>query len=319
MAAYNEEKYIGEAIESVLHQTFSDFEFIIINDGSTDKTEEIIKSFNDSRIKYIKNQQNLKLIASLNKGLKEASGKYIARMDADDICFQERLEKQVAFMDSNPEIGISGTQLEIFGNATGTMVYPLSDEQIKERLFITSCFGNNVVIFRRELLEKHNLFFPEGYFHAEDYKCWTNWIKYTKLANLNESLVKYRSHAGSVSVKNRNTQQETRNRIRKEYLIEQFELSSDKAIAENFTGDLNKERIKASQKIIEINNKKSTLKKQSLEQIILDLWYSDCLEKIENDFFVIFKYRHIYKLSFGTHGKRWWFLFKHYFKVKLSK
>ena len=97
MAVYNGEKYLCEAIESMLNQTYTNFEFLIINDGSTDTTEEIILSYKDERIRYIKNEQNLKLIASLNKGLVLANGKYIARMDADDISMLERLEKQVDF------------------------------------------------------------------------------------------------------------------------------------------------------------------------------------------------------------------------------
>ena len=101
MAVYNGEKYLLEAIESILNQTYTNFEFLIINDGSTDSTEEIILSYSDQRIRYIKNEQNLKLIASLNKGLDLAKGKYIARMDADDISLPDRLEKQVNFLERN--------------------------------------------------------------------------------------------------------------------------------------------------------------------------------------------------------------------------
>ena len=124
MAAYNEEAYIRDAIVSVLNQTYENFEFIIINDGSTDQTESIIISITDKRIKYLKNEVNIKLIDSLNKGIALATGKYIARMDSDDICFPERLEKQVEFMEANPNIGISGAQLELFGRSKGQMNYP---------------------------------------------------------------------------------------------------------------------------------------------------------------------------------------------------
>ncbi|HGF9542707.1 TPA: glycosyltransferase family 2 protein, partial [Acinetobacter baumannii] len=109
LPAYNAELYLKEAIDSVLSQTFTDFELIILNDGSIDRTEEIILSYNDSRIVYVKNEKNLGLIGTLNKGINLAKGKYIARMDADDICLPERFKKQVDFLEKNNEIDLIGT------------------------------------------------------------------------------------------------------------------------------------------------------------------------------------------------------------------
>ncbi|MFT5919102.1 MAG: glycosyltransferase involved in cell wall biosynthesis, partial [Granulosicoccus sp.] len=114
LPVYNAEKFLEQAIRSVLDQTFTEFEFLIINDGSTDRSEEIIVSFNDSRIRYIKNETNLKLIKTLNKGIEFASGKYIARMDADDISLPTRFEQQVALLEKQPEIGVCGTNCIIF-------------------------------------------------------------------------------------------------------------------------------------------------------------------------------------------------------------
>lgn len=316
MAAFNEEKYIHESIESILKQTFTDFELIIVNDGSTDKTEQIIQSFSDSRIKYIKNDKNIKLIASLNKGLSHTTGKFIARMDADDICYPDRLEKQIRFMNLHPEIGISGSQLEVFGDQTGSMNYPLTHEDIQLRLLITSCFGNNVVVFRRDVLEKYNLYFPEGYLHAEDYKCWTNWIKHTQLANLNEQLVKYRSHPGSVSVKNRNAQRETRDRIRKEYLTELFELKSMEHIASGFFGKLSANRIHAAKFILDRNKALNKVQEEKLIITINDLWYSDALERIESKLSVFFTFPYVFKLRRAGNFKRWINLLKHYIIIR---
>ncbi|MBU2018619.1 MAG: glycosyltransferase family 2 protein, partial [Bacteroidetes bacterium] len=112
MSVYNGDKFLFEAIDSILHQTFTDFEFLIINDGSTDKTEEIILSFNDTRIVYHKNMSNEGLINCLNFGLLIAKGDYIARMDADDIAYPQRFEKQFLFMESNPEVGLLGSWVE---------------------------------------------------------------------------------------------------------------------------------------------------------------------------------------------------------------
>ena len=106
LPAYNAEKYLAPAIESILQQSFKDFEFIILNDGSTDNTEKIILSYTDSRIKYIKNEKNLKLIKTLNKGIELAKGKYIARMDADDIALPTMLEECYTFFETHPEYSI---------------------------------------------------------------------------------------------------------------------------------------------------------------------------------------------------------------------
>lgn len=114
MPAYNAEKYLREAIDSILAQTFTDFELIIINDGSTDFTKDIILSYTDQRIRYIENEQNSGICVTLNKGLDAARGRYIARMDSDDISLPRRLEVQVQYMDSHPEIGVAGTDIEIF-------------------------------------------------------------------------------------------------------------------------------------------------------------------------------------------------------------
>jgi glycosyltransferase involved in cell wall biosynthesis len=319
MAAFNEEKHINESIDSILKQTYSDFELIIINDGSTDKTEQIIKSFGDKRIVYVKNEKNLKLISSLNKGLELARGKYIARMDADDICYPKRLEKQLSFMEANPEVGISGAQLEIFGNSRGFMNYPLDHDSIKLRLLITSCFGNNVVIFRREIFEKYELYFPNGYIHAEDYKCWTNWIKHTKLANLEDALVRYRSHSASVSITGKRTQRETRDRIRKEYLTELFQLSEQPDIATLFYGTLSGKRINAIKFILDKNNELRVFPEEKLAEAINNLWYSDALEGVEDKFGNFLRFRFIFKLKFPGNGKRWINVLKHYIVIRFNK
>ena len=115
MPAYNAEKYIGEAIESILNQTFKDFEFIIINDGSVDHTKEIIREYNDPRIVLLENDKNRGIVLSLNKGLDAATGKYIARMDADDIALKNRFERQVEYLDEHKDIGVLGTGICTFG------------------------------------------------------------------------------------------------------------------------------------------------------------------------------------------------------------
>jgi glycosyltransferase involved in cell wall biosynthesis len=318
MAAYNEEKFIGEAIESILNQTYPHFEFIIINDGSTDKTEEIILSFSDPRIKYIKNEINLKLIASLNKGLSLATGKYIARMDSDDVSIPQRLEKQVHFMESNPEVGISGAQLIVFGSEDTTMNYPLEHEDIKLRLLITSCFPNNLVIFRRELMQQFKMSFTAGYHHAEDYKFWTQWVQVTKGANLPDYLVKYRFHASSVSHKYKDVQRQTRNRIRVEYLRSLFDLHGNESIATDLYGTNYNKKVKALKFILQRNQELGLFDQKKLTDTLFYLWYMDSLEQVEYDKSVVYNFPRIFMLSFKDNIKYWQNIFKHTIKSYLG-
>src|ERR1017187_7276972 len=119
MPVYNAAPFLREAIDSILNQTFKNFELLIINDGSTDNCEEIILTYKDPRIRYIKNETNIKLISTLNKGIKLSKGKYIVRMDADDISFPDRIEKQVNYMETNPAIALCGTWFSSFGDRAG--------------------------------------------------------------------------------------------------------------------------------------------------------------------------------------------------------
>lgn len=119
LSVYNDAKYVGVAIESVLAQTFTDFELIIIDDASTDESLSIARDFADERIRIVENEENLGLTKSLNKGISLAQGKYIARMDSDDICLPTRFEKQVAYLDAHPDVGVCGGWVELIGEQAG--------------------------------------------------------------------------------------------------------------------------------------------------------------------------------------------------------
>lgn len=203
MPAYNAEKYLREAIESVLSQTFTDFEFIIINDGSTDNTKDIILSYEDLRIVYLENERNSGICVTLNKGLDVARGKYIARMDSDDISLPERLAKQVEYMESHLEIGALGTDFEVFGEDIKSYVFTQlhTPEECKAGLLFNSCFAHPSVMIRRSVLDINGLRYKDEYRGLEDYELWWQISKYSKLNNLSTPLLKYRHHKG----------QETRN------------------------------------------------------------------------------------------------------------
>lgn len=193
MPVYNAESYLKEAIDSILSQTFTDFEFIIINDGSTDRSEEIILSYKDERIHYIKNKQNLKIAESLNKGIRLCNGEYIARMDADDIAKPERLYVQVTFMDANSDIGACGSAVKTFGALDESWVMPTNHEAICSALALHSCLLHPTVIIRSSTLNKlGSKIYQDEYLLAEDYDLWSRLSHKTRLHNLPQELLFYR-------------------------------------------------------------------------------------------------------------------------------
>lgn len=199
MPVYNAEEYIAEAIESILTQTFTDFEFIIINDGSTDRSEEIILTFNDPKIKYLKNTQNLGLVETLNFGIKMAMGIYIARMDADDISFPERLGNQVVFMDQNPKIGAMGSAYEIFGDVTKTYSPPTDPILAYTHLSFNSAIGHPTSIIRKSVLDKNNIQYESKFEYAADYAFWIRISQVANITSSKEPLLHYRWHKSNMS------------------------------------------------------------------------------------------------------------------------
>lgn len=196
MPAYNAEKYIREAIESILNQTFKDFEFIIIDDCSTDKTLEIIQEYanKDSRIIVLKNEKNLKLSLTLNKGIDFCNSKYIARMDADDYSYPDRLEKQFNFMENNPEVGISGGSMNVcdqFLNIKFTRKYNLIDQEVRKYIFRYSPFSHPLVIIKKDVFAKVGKYNTD-FNPAEDYELYFRIGEIYKFGNLKDTLLKYR-------------------------------------------------------------------------------------------------------------------------------
>lgn len=216
MPVYNGEKYLCEAIESILSQTFCDFEFLIIDDGSTDRSVEIIKSYSDSRIRLVHNGGNIRLIATLNKGLDLARGKYVARMDCDDVSMPQRLQKQVGLMESSPGIGVCGTWLRTFGDGEGDIWnYPLDHDAIRSRLIFESAIVHASVMMRKESIERYHLFYDDSYLNAEDYELWVRCSKFMRLANIPEVLYLYRMHTRQITKQEKLVSEESALRIRK--------------------------------------------------------------------------------------------------------
>ena len=195
MSVYNSEYYLREAINSILNQTFADFEFLIVDDGSTDNSLEIIRSFSDKRIVLIQNEKNLGLAVSLNKAIRLAKGKYIARMDADDIAMPFRLYKQVSFMERNIHLDLSGSWVKVFGAVKSVVwKYPASTDEIKAEILFNSTFAHPSVIYRRDIFLKKGLLYDESVKRGQDYELWSRVVKSCKVENIQEVLLHYRIH-----------------------------------------------------------------------------------------------------------------------------
>lgn len=202
MPAYNAEEYIREAIDSVLEQTFQAFELLIINDGSTDGTESIIKKYSDDRIRVI-TQENKGVIGALNTGLAEAYGKYIARFDADDVCLPERLQIQYDFIESNNEYVLIGG-MSHYIDKDGDFLFEweppaYEHHDIAEKILYTSPFDHPAVMYRKSIAVELKGY-PSGAIHFEDHLFWTEFLDKGKVANLKVPLIKHRFNPSSVTI-----------------------------------------------------------------------------------------------------------------------
>jgi glycosyltransferase involved in cell wall biosynthesis len=200
MSVFNGEQYLKEAIDSVLNQTYTDFDLLIINDGSTDNSLAIIQSYKDPRIKLINNDQNLGLINSLNKGIGLIHSDYIIRMDSDDICLSNRIEVQVNFMDTHPEVGVSGSHyFQLKESKHFEIDLPLSSEEIKAFLIFNCPLAHPTTIIRKQVLDTYHIKYETGYLYSEDYHFWLQLSKVSQLRNLKESLIYYRMHPNQIT------------------------------------------------------------------------------------------------------------------------
>lgn len=200
MPAYNAAQYISDAIESILGQTYQDFELIIVDDGSTDDTQQIIERYLvDQRIICLQNEINEGLVSVRNLLLRVANGKYLAWLDSDDISLPTRLEKQVNLLDLNPDVGLCGTFVTTLGTSRVNLKYPRKDQEIKSRLLFDDPIATSSVMLRRSIVEQSQCQFNQDFPPAEDYDLWERLSHFTAIQNIPEFLTLYRIHDQQIS------------------------------------------------------------------------------------------------------------------------
>ena len=206
LPAYNAALYLRDSLDSIMRQAFKDFDVLLIDDGSMDDTSKIAIEYSniDRRIKYYKNEKNIGLIKTLNKGLSLAKGEYIVRMDADDIMFDDRLYKQVKYMDSNPECFVCGGQMEYIGGLTG--MAPILPQKYEDLLYLSliNCpLYRPTTIIRNSAIKQFGLKYNDSYKHAEDYKFWSDIIfsHPNSIANIKDVVLFYRISNNQITAK----------------------------------------------------------------------------------------------------------------------
>ena len=208
LPVYNAEKHLRACIDSILAQTFQHFSVLIINDGSNDGSVDIIQSYNDARIVFINRSENKGLINTLNEGLSKIHTQYIARMDADDIALPNRLEKQFAFMEAHPEVGLCGGQMLVFGKYEEVWDLPESHNKICAELLFKNKICHPTVMLRSAVLNQYKLDYTGPYMHLEDYYLWHQLKHKTRFHNLPDVLINYRLEGQNITAQNQDTEKQ---------------------------------------------------------------------------------------------------------------
>ncbi len=285
LPVYNAELYLQEAVTSILQQTYTHFELLLINDGSTDNSEKISLAFKDERIIYIKNETNLGLIATLNKGIDLAKGEYVARMDADDIALPNRFKEQIAaFQKYSDALVVTSDYYSLRGTKKTKIDNRHLSEGLKATLLFATCFCHPTVMIKNKFAEL-NLFYNSTSKHVEDYKLWMDLSFHGNFYNVEKPLLLYRSHSQQVSVLHNDIQLKNSNHLRENYLqtlgfiftIEELKIHNSIGNNEFITSP---QQLNAIEKwllsLIQQNKKLTKFDEQSFSKMIFKFWLDSC-------------------------------------------
>lgn len=281
---YNVGNYILDTIRSVLNQTYEDFEYIIVDDNSTDATVALIKSIEDPRIRLIQNTSNQGISYNRNLAITEARGKYIAMIDGDDLAHPERIETQVEFLEKNPQYGLLGTGISYIdkeGNKLPDVItYDIPDDEIPARMLFSNYIATSSTLIRKEAIQ--NILFDSSYVVAEDYDVWLKIIRLWKIGQIRKPFTYYRIHDSSISIQRSTLMEECEHKILKRQLQElQCELSSEEYQLVFDLGKNNQEPYferfeivnRTFGKIFNANKKSKIYNYDSLQSLLFRFWY----------------------------------------------
>ncbi len=287
LGVYNGETYLSQAIQSVLDQTYKNFELVVLSDAHTsEESLRIINQFSDLRIRHIRLPASVNTLASsLNVGIDESKGKYIARMDVDDISLPKRLEREVAYMEKNLGISICGAWAKTFGLTESVIKHPTHPEEIKANLLFQASLVHPTVIMRKETLDKYNLRYNPAMKYCEDLDMWLRASRYVKIANIAEVLLLYRSHATQGHRQAEETQRGIKTGLRETQLsflgirpsLREMEIHSKlSAYQSEKTEAFQIEASEWLQKIAEVNSVAHEYDPSALKTVLGKKWFAVC-------------------------------------------
>jgi hypothetical protein len=287
MPVHNGAEHVREAIDSVLNQSFRDFELLVVDDASSDATPEILAQATDPRIRVLRNPERMRLANALNRGLEEARGEFVARMDADDCCRPQRLEVQLRHMERKPELGVCGSWIRKFGAENFTDAgYPVGTQKVKAFALFNTPFAHPTVMVRRSLLATHGLRFDVSYYPTEDYELWSRALACFDGDNVPDVLLDYRVHGMSMTGADWSNMDQQAARINKT-LLNQLGIQADEASV-RFHRDIGMSRIPATKdavlhaeswllSLIRANAQRRIYDETALRTVIGDFWFRDCM------------------------------------------
>jgi glycosyltransferase involved in cell wall biosynthesis len=227
---YNAQFYIKEAVLSILEQSYDNLQILILDDGSTDDTVSLIRSFNDSRIEIHCSTQNWGQAFQLNLGISLAKGEFIAIMHADDIALKDKLLKQIEFLNRHPLIGVCGCFVNLFGDKYGIWSYPESNQSCKNMLLNSVPFAHSTVVIRSSVIKQLNCLYEQDMVPAEDYDLWIKLATKTEFANLQEPLLNYRIHQNQIGHTENDKLENVFIEIRKRLIKSFFKIENEQQI-----------------------------------------------------------------------------------------
>lgn len=206
MPVYNSQRFLEEAIESILNQTYTNFELLIIDNASIDDSLKIARKFRDKRIRILENNENMGVAYTRNRGIREAKGEYIALMDSDDITTPFRIKKEVEFLDKHPEVIVVGGCMQMIdeqGDFLGTMISQLlNPKYIKAFMILNNTMVNGSAMFRKHVIIDNNILYLDNQYGVEDYRFWSELLHFGEFANINELFLYYRIVSTGLSTEN---------------------------------------------------------------------------------------------------------------------
>lgn len=293
MSTYNTPaQWLLEAIESILNQTYGDFEFLIADDCSTEDLTPVKEQVADSRVVWVRNETNLGLTKTLNKLLAMAGGRYIARMDADDISLPQRFADQITYMESHPEVIVCGSYRRAFGdeNKDEKWDLPATREEQQIQLFFFNCgLTHPTAMFRKSMMDAHGIAYNESYHKAQDYGIWVQCTRYAPMSMLPKVLLQYRKSERQISSAGHSSQQENADRVRIDQLAALGIAPTQKEKALHLQFCLGVAEAEAPQveawvnRLLKANDDTGYFDKRLFWRILCQRWYDLCKKKYKTE------------------------------------